>query len=123
MKDVFSTYHPLLNFLYFTLVLVFSMFFLHPVFLAISFGSALTYSTFLKGWHGLRNRLLILIPTTLLIALINPAFNHQGMTILFYLKSGNPITLESIAFGIASAVMFVSVFLWFSCYNMVMTSD
>lgn len=40
-----------------------------------------------------------------------------------YLPGGNPLTLESIIYGIAAAVMLVTVISWFSCYNAVMTSD
>ena len=53
----------------------------------------------------------------------NLAFNHEGATILAYLPSGNPLTLESIVYGLSAAVMMASVILWFSCYNAVMTSD
>ncbi len=53
----------------------------------------------------------------------NPAFNHEGATILAYLPSGNPLTLEFIVYGLSAAVMMASVILWFSCYNAVMTSD
>ncbi|MFR8873273.1 MAG: hypothetical protein ACLVHV_07215 [Oscillospiraceae bacterium] len=35
-KDAFSAYHPVVNFLYFALVLLFSMFLLHPLCLAVS---------------------------------------------------------------------------------------
>ena len=56
-------------------------------------------------------------------ALVNPAFNHEGATILTYLPSGNPLTLESMLYGVAAAVMLASVVLWFSSYNEVMTSD
>jgi energy-coupling factor transport system permease protein len=59
----------------------------------------------------------------LITALINPAFNHEGGTILAYLKSGNPLTLESIVYGLAAATMLASVICWFSCYNVIMTSD
>ena len=59
----------------------------------------------------------------LFAALVNPAFNHEGVTILTYLPSGNPLTLESITYGIAAATMIVTVICWFSCYNEVMTSD
>ena len=44
-------------------------------------------------------------------------------TILAYLPSGNPLTLESIAYGFAAAAMLAAVVLWFSCWNTVMTSD
>src|SRR5690606_15261610 len=65
-----------------------------------------------------------MLPMLLFMAALNPLFNHQGVTILFYLeRSGNPVTLESILYGISSAIMFVTVIMWFSCYNKVMTSD
>ena len=40
-----------------------------------------------------------------------------------YLKNGNPLTLESILYGLAAGIMLVSVLNWFSCYQVVMTSD
>ena len=45
-RDAFSSYHPVINFMYFALVLVFSMFFMHPVSLLISLAGAIaTIST------------------------------------------------------------------------------
>ena len=59
----------------------------------------------------------------LLAALVNPAFVHQGVTILTYLPSGNPLTLESILYGLAAALLLAAVVLWFRCFSAVMTSD
>lgn len=122
-RDAFSSYHPLVNFLYFVLVLVFTMFFMHPVSLLISLLSALRYAVYLNGYHAMRSRLTALVPMMLMAAIINPVFNHEGATILTYLPSGNPLTLESILYGVASALLLASVILWFSCYTAVMTSD
>lgn len=122
MKDTFSTYHPIINFTYFCGVILCSMVFLHPVFLAISILGAFCWSLRLNGRRGLRFTLIYLLPMMLLAGLINPLFNHRGVTILFYLR-GNPITLESVYYGGAMALMFGAVILWFSCYNAVMTSD
>ncbi len=123
MRDTFSTYHPAVNFLYFTLVLLLSMFFMHPVCLGISLLCAFCYSVYLKGKKALRSNVKFMLPMLVVTALINPAFNHAGGTILTYLPGGNPLTLESIIYGIAAAVMLVTVISWFSCYNAVMTSD
>ena len=122
-RDTFSSYHPIINFLYFALVLVFTMFFMHPVSLMISMASALAYDIYLRGRKAVRFSLRVMLPMMLMAALVNPAFNHEGATILRYLPSGNPLTLESILYGIAAAVMLASVITWFSCYNAVMTSD
>lgn len=123
MKDTFSRYHPLVNFLYFTFVFGFSMVFMHPICLAISLISAFIYSISLKGRENVKFNLLFLLPTILMTALINPLFNHQGGTILTYLPTGNPLTLESIAYGIGASTMLVALIYWFICFNELMTSD
>ncbi len=119
----FKTYHPIVNFTYFTFVLLFSMFFMHPVCLGISLACSFTYSVLLNGRRAVRFNFLYMLPLLIISALINPAFNHEGMTVLAYLPSGNPLTLESIAYGLAAATMIVTVICWFSCYNTIMTSD
>ena len=53
-KDAFSGYHPTINFLYFALVLLFSMCLMHPVYLAISLTGALAYDIYLKGRKAVR---------------------------------------------------------------------
>lgn len=122
-RDTFSGYHPTINFLYFALVLLFSMCLMHPVYLLISLTGALTYDIYLKGRKAVRFAVMGLLPMAALAALVNPAFNHEGATILTYLPSGNPLTLESMLYGAAAAAMLASVVLWFSSYNEVMTSD
>jgi len=106
--------HPVVGFVYFAVIIGFSMFFMHPVCLAVSFICAVAYA---------RRFPLYLLPVLVLTAVMNPLFNHRGATILAYLPNGNPLTLESAAFGLASAVMLVTVITWFSCVNAVMTSD
>ncbi len=123
MMNEFKNYHPLVNFSYFAAVIGFSMFLLHPACLLASFSGSLSYALALKGRKALRNNLLYMLPMVIMAALINPAFNHEGVTILAYFPNGNPLTSESIAYGIAAAVMLVSVLNWFSCYNEIMTTD
>lgn len=122
-KDTFSGYHPAVNFLYFTEVLLFSMFFMHPICLLVSLTGAVCYAVTLNGSKGVGFTLKFALPMLLLTAFVNPAFNHAGMTILCYLPTGNPLTLESILYGLAAGVMMAAVLIWFSCYNAVMTSD
>jgi energy-coupling factor transport system permease protein len=122
-NDAFSGYHPAVNLLYFTCVAGFAMALAHPAFLAASLICALTYSVYVKGRKAVRFNLAYMLPMLVIAALINLAFNHEGATILAYLPSGNPLTLESVLFGVAAAVMLVTVISWFSCFNEVMTSD
>lgn len=122
-KDTFSCFHPAVNFLYFAEVLLFSMFFMHPICLIVSLTGAVCYAVTLNGRRGVGFTLKFALPMLLLTAFVNPAFNHAGMTILCYLPTGNPLTLESILYGLAAGVMMAAVLIWFSCYNTVMTSD
>jgi len=121
-RDEFASYHPLVSFLYFVMVLAFTMVFTHPVMLLISFGGAVAYGVYLRGKKVAR-MLLYLLPLCLLTMLLNPVFNHQGATILYWLPSGNPLTLEAIFFGGASALMLAAAMAWFACVNDVLTSD
>ena len=123
MSDAFSRYHPLVNFLYFVLVLAFSMVFMHPVCLSVSLLCAITYSVYLNRRKAVSFNLRYMLPILILTALINPLFNHAGLTIIGYFRNGNPLTLESILYGVAAAVMLVTVISWFSCFNVVISSD
>ena len=123
MRDAFSSYHPYVNFLYFALVLIFSMTVMHPACLIIALLCALAYSGFLNRKKSLRFNLLYMIPLLLVTAALNPLFNHDGETVLAHFRNGNPLTLEAVAYGAAAAVMLVTVISWFSCFNAVMTSD
>lgn len=122
MKE-FKTYHPIVNFIYFVFVITFSCFYMHPLCLLISLFSGVTYSIMLDGKKALKFNLLYMLPLLVISALMNPAFNHEGATILAYFPNGNPLTLESVVYGLAAAVMIVSVICHFSCYSKIMTSD
>lgn len=119
----FKTYHPIVNFVYFVLVIGFSCFFMHPVCLAISLVCAFTYSVVIKGRRAVKTNLIYMVPMLLLMAIINPLFNHEGVTVITHFPSGNPLTLEAIIYGLCAAAMIVSVILHFSSYNEIMTSD
>lgn len=122
IRDCFSTYHPSINFVYFAFVILVTIFLYHPALLAISFGAALAYAIYLGGTKAVKLSLFALLPAMALAVTINILTNHAGMTIRTYLWN-NPITLESIQFGVAAAAMLGAALLWFYCYSAVMTSD
>lgn len=123
MTDSFSALHPALTFCYFAAVLLLTMFVLHPVFLALSLLGALGYCAQLRGWRSLWRTLGRLVPFLVLMAALNALFNHAGVTMLFYLPNGNPVTREALCYGAAAAAMFAAVILWFQCCSTVMTAD
>jgi len=122
-KDVFSSFHPIVNMLYFMAVICFSMFFMHPICLSISLLCSFSYAVYLSGKKAVQMGVIFMLPILIFTAILNPLFNHQGSTILAYLPNGNPLTLESTMFGLATAIMLISIISWFSCFNSVMTSD
>lgn len=119
----FKSYHPVVNFFYFFCVICFSCVFMHPVCLLISLSCGFLYYGILKGKEAVVLYLKISLPTLVFTAILNPAFNHKGITVLTYLPSGNPLTSESVVYGICAAMMIVSVMAWFFCFNEVITSD
>ncbi len=119
----FGTYHPAVNFVYFVLTIVFSVLFMHPVCLFISLLCAISYSAMLGGRKNIKLSLCYMLPMMLVMALVNPLFNHAGATVITYLPGGNPLTLESVIYGFFAAMMISCAICWFSCYNAVMTSD
>lgn len=119
----FCNYHPTVLFLYFLSVILITCINLNPITVLIAFFLAFTYNAMLKGRDTVLKNLFVMPVMFLSMALINPAFNHRGVTILTYLPSGNPLTMESILFGLIASGMVLSVILFFSCFNEVITSD
>lgn len=122
-NDALARCHPTISFAFFVLVLGAAMLFVHPVLSPLTLAAAVGYSIVLNGERALRFLVIGMVPLLIAAALFNPLFSHAGVTTLFYLFDGNPVTLESILFGIGAAVMLVTVIVWFSCSNVVLTSD
>ena len=121
-SSLFYRSHPLLNFAYFVFVIGVTMFSNHPLFLGLSFVLAWIYSLVLRGKKALRLNFFILLPTIILMTLLNSLNVHNGVTVLFYLN-GNRVTLEAIVYGFVSAVMLSSVIIWFTCFSTIITAD
>lgn len=122
-NNAFSGFHPAVNLAFFLAALGMTMFIQQPVYLLISLISSCIYLVYLQGGRGALHQAGYLLPVMLLMALLNPLFNHEGLTILWYLPNDNPITLEAVCFGLASAVMLGASIIWFNCCNAVFTSD
>lgn len=116
--DAFSKCHPAVNFLFFAGAIGCGVVIQHPVYLAAGLLCGGSYYLLLKGTRGL----LRLLPLFVLVAAMNPLFNTQGQQVLFRIF-GRPYTLEALLYGLAIAAMFVSMMLWFGCYNRVLTGD
>ena len=96
-----------MNFIFYALVLVFSMCLMHPAYLLASFCGAAGYCARVQGGARVRRTLLYLLPMMLLAAILNPAFNHEGVTILTYLPSGKDVYKRQPSLWIDSPTMFL----------------
>lgn len=122
-EDAFCALHPTLSFGFYAVVLVITMMVMHPALLLISLLSAAAYLAALSGWRYLLRQLRWALSLMVLTAVLNPLFNHRGVTVLFYLHNGNAVTWEAAAYGLAAAAMLGAVLLWFASLHRVLTSD
>ena len=121
-NGAFFKSHPLLNFIYFAVIIGITMFSNHPLVLLLSFATAWLYSVLLGGKKAMHFNLLVLLPVILLTLILNTLNVHNGVTVLFYLN-GNRITLEALVFGLVQGVMLSSVIIWFGCFTRIVTED
>ncbi len=112
-----------MNFIYFVLVIGLSMVLMHPVCLVISLICALSNWILVAGKKAFRSFFTFLLPVAVVMALGNPLLNHRGITVLNYLPDGNPLTLESVWYGLSQGIMLIGVIGWFAYFGKVMTED
>lgn len=118
----FDSYHPTINFIFFTAVITFTILFRHPAYLAISFVSAFVYSVKLNGKKAVVfNASLILLIAV--YAAFYASYNHFGVTNIGENAVGNMITLESIIYGALIGTIIAAVLMWLSCVHSVVSSD
>lgn len=118
----FEQCHPAVNLIYFATVLVGTVTFQHPVYLAISFFCAFAYSVKRNGKKTAVFN-LCLIPLIAVFALYYSSFHHFGVTVLRQNFIGNNMTLESFVYGLVLGVMAATVMIWMSCVFSVFSTD
>ncbi|MBQ9992723.1 MAG: hypothetical protein IJP33_04770 [Firmicutes bacterium] len=113
--------HPIIILIYFLAVILLTVCCLNPWITLLSFFGGFGFWFLLEGKKAFKT-LLALLPFAILASLFNPLFNHQGVTILFYLF-GNPITLEALLYGFCAAGMLIATLFWCFCFNRLFGSD
>lgn len=118
----FATFHPLVLFIYYVMIITITMFILHPAILVFSLLGSLLFFSMLTPKIILFKDIGFYILVFLLIAVTNPLFVHKGETILFFLND-KPVTYEAIMYGFVIASMLVAVIFWSKSYSELMTTD
>lgn len=118
---MFMRLHPMTNVVYFIGMMMVTMFYMHPVLLGISVLVCFSYVAYLSKMQGVKKNLRML-PLVALLGMINPVFNPNGNTILFYIYK-RPVTFEAVVYGFLAAVMIYNMILLFQVFHKVMNSD
>lgn len=119
--DRFSKLHPLMQFLFFVVIMVITLTVQNPVFSVISLLSSALYLAMLRGKKALQSlKLVALILIT--VSLFNMLFAHYGEDVLFKIKDVE-FTLEALFYGFNQGMVLSSVILWFSAFSRVIDSE
>lgn len=116
-----SHFNPIVTFTYFGMVLFWGMVLTNPYFLGVSVLCSFLAAVLME--KKARKKLGFFIPAFFAISLINPFFNTRGDTVLFYYFGGRAYTLEAVLYGMILALVFFTVANWFTCYNVLVSSD
>ena len=112
--------HPAAVFVYFAGVMAAAMLTLNPALLLVSIGGG-ALLLLIRGAARLSS-LLFSLALFAAMTLINPLFNHNGVTVLFVLGD-SPVTLEALLYGAASAAMVTAVLTWCRVLSGVLGED
>lgn len=118
----FATFNPAIDFAFFAGAIILCVLVNDLLFQVIGLVCGASYYFCLRGREAVKV-VIACLPVCLLIALVNPLFNMQGETVLFTWLGNRPYTLQALLFGISTSAMFLTVLLWFLCFNEVVTSD
>ena len=122
INDTFSKVNPVVGFAYFISVIIFSMFFTHPLCTAANLFFSAFYYLSINGRKSLRF-LLSMLTLFIVMTLINPLYIQLGDTVLFTYFGTRRFTLEALLYGMLSGSMYAGMMCWFASYNLIMTSD
>lgn len=118
----FDSYHPMIQLIYFVAAFVGICLFRQPVFMAIAYVAAFLWSVKLNGKKALIFN-CCLIPCIVLYTAWYASYNHFGVTILWYNRLGNQMTLEAIVYGFVRGVIVATIVMEFSCVFTTVTLD
>lgn len=116
----FGDLHPAVLLLWLMAVILLSVFATNPVIQLIALISGLLMSA-LYGRITL-SQIVFYCAIFILTAFTNPLFSHSGATPLLFIND-YPITLEAFVYGALTAAMLVSVMLWCTSLNALVTSE
>ena len=114
-------FHPTAVCVYMGCVLLPVTFGINPVTAGIGLAAGMLLWLLLDEGRG-RRSVLFYVGLPILSGVINPIFNHNGVTVLFFLN-GNPVTGEAVLNGTVLGLVISAALLWARCFTAVMDTD
>ena len=118
----FSSLHPLPSFLYYLGAIILIMTFYHPIFLLAGLLILIATNFIQDRGKKIKSYRKFYIFMAMIIIFMNPIISSRGETVLFYIFD-RVITLESLVYGICTAISLISIMVLFLSYNMIITED
>ncbi len=122
MKSAFFSRHPLVNAVYFLGVVVLSMIFIHPVFIAVSFSGAFACAVRLDGASVIKRFFTWLLPLFAAVSVFNTVLSDYGETVLLSVF-GKAFTLEALVYGAVTGSMVITLILWLMSFSRIVTEE
>ena len=117
----FENLNPIAVSIYFLTVTGIAMFCMNPILLCFSLLGAVLFFLLRNGRKQIKSHFGFLL-LFFIMAVINPLFSHNGVTVLFVIND-SPITLEATIYGVVASAMILAVLYWFRSFTQIMTSD
>ncbi len=93
----------------------------NPVTAGMGLLSGMLYFSLLRNRPAWKE--LVWYPGIALISgIINPLFNHNGATVLFFLNR-NPVTREAALYGLVMGMLIAAALVWGRCFTLLMDTD
>ena len=106
-----SRFHPVTRLCWFLPVLLLGMLFCHPVLSPAALAAGLVCQGGALGAKSCRTTLKFGLPVILLMGGLNLFFNSRGDTVFLYFND-QPLTLESLVYGVTAGCMAVGMAVW-----------
>ncbi|MBQ8073807.1 MAG: energy-coupling factor transporter transmembrane protein EcfT [Clostridia bacterium] len=113
--------HPGCACVVFACVLLPVIFGVNPVTAGIGLVSGMGLLFLLEEGRG-RRRLGWYPAVALASGVLNPLFNHNGRTVLFFLNR-NPVTREAVLYGLVMGMLIAAALVWARCFSHVMDTE
>lgn len=120
--DAFSKLHPAVIVIYYGMAVFLTVFYSHPLITGLVWGAAfVSYVSFAGAGKGCK-RFFGSVGIALACLIINPLFNHRGVTVLFMLGDSR-ITKEAVLYGGNMALTLLAALFLFAGFSHYMTAE